>query len=507
MVHEKKNSMIVNRTVYKLSMTTPDFPAWAPGFSSAFRRLGAMTQANLHQFEAIFDRWVPGHLLAQQDGGPHSRRRRWYLRLVFWTFLWQIAQAGASCREAIRQAQCLCRLRFHKVPAAATSPYCQARGQLPLECLEAVQRAVVHESEEALCRKDLWCGHHVRAIDGTTVTLEDTQPNQKAYPQQSAQKPGCGFPILRLVALFSVATGMMCGWATGTWHQHEMMLVSLLWEYLRAGEVLLGDRGFCSWGLLAQCQQRGIHAVLRARGRRRCDFRNGQRISPDERWVRWSKPRQPSASIPLEEWNALPQELTLRLVRCRLKVRGFRTTQILLVTTLLDSGKYPPLALGQLYLRRWDMELSLRHLKTTLQMEHLSTKTPATLMRELHMHLLVHNLVRRVMLQAARVHGVALSRISFAGTLASCRRFGEALLQARSRHQRHQLLLELWRVIAVDTVPWRPGRREPRALKRRPKPYPWLTAHRSVYREVPHKNRYWNGGPNRPPASKTMALN
>ena len=196
-------------------------------------------------------------------------------------------------------------------------------------------------------------------------------------------------------------------------------------------------------------------------------------------------------TVSLEEWNLLPDFLTLRLVRCSVGVPGFRTTQVILVTTLLDSASYPPAALSQLYYRRWAMELTLRNLKTTLQMDMLSCKTPAMLERELRLHILVHNLVRRLMLEAARRHRVALERISFAGALAAARRYSEALAQARSQRRRRQLLEDLLRVLASDLVPERPGRREPRAIKRRPKPYPRLMCHRHKFREIQHQNRYY----------------
>jgi hypothetical protein len=476
-------------------MSTPDFPSWSGPFKTQIHRLRTVSTSALHQFELLFQPFIPRHLLAQEDQGPHSRNRCWNLRLVFWSFLWQVAQSGASCREAIRQAQSLCQLQGGCVPPATTSPYCQARSNIPLERLDSIQQSLCREAEEGLAQRDLWCGHRVRAVDGTTATLADTPDNQKAFPQQSVQKPGCGFPILRLVALFSLATGLITAWVTGNWHQHELMLVQSLWDHLAANEVLLGDRGFCSWGLLAQCLHRNVHAVFRLRGSRRGDFRRGRHLSKHERLVRWEKPSRRPRSIPEQEWLQLPEFIDLRLVRCTLEVPGYRTRQVILVTTLLDNVAYPPEALSELYRRRWSMELTLRHLKTTLQMEHLSCMNPDNVQRELRMHLLVHNLVRRILLQAARVHRVPLSRMSFAGALASCRRYAEALLQTTSKRKRQQLFNEMIRVIADDPVPDRPGRREPRALKRRNKPYPFLTCHRALYKEIPHKNRYWTGGP------------
>lgn len=219
--------------------------------------------------------------------------------------------------------------------------------------------------------------------------------------------------------------------------------------------------------------------------------RLGRRLSPDERRVHWQKPKLRGVTFSPAQWAALPEELSLRLVRRRWERPGFRTRQVILVTTLLDSALYPPAALGQLYYRRWAMELTLRNLKTTLQMDHLSCKTPANLDREIRLHLLMHNLVRRLMLEAARRHQVPLERVSFAGSLAVARRYSEALLQARSEARRRQLRADCFRALAADSVPARPGRREPRAVKRRPKPYPRLMRHRSKFREIQHQNRYY----------------
>ena len=470
---------------------TPDFPQWTGNFASCLRRLQYSVGPRLHQFEKLFSPWIAPWRLAQQDEGEHSRNRLWNLRLTFWTFLWQVAQAGASCREAIRQAQALCRNSARRPPSDENSPYCQARGCLPLQCLQDIHDAVVADADALAPSKYLWCGLRVIVMDGCTVTAADTAANQKAYPQQSVQKPGCGYPLLRILAFMNLATGLLTDWAVGHWHQSEVALLQTLWESLRAGDLLLADRGFCNWGLLAQCQQRGLHAVFRVKGSRRKDFRRGKRLSQHQRQVVWEKPSNRAVSFTAEQWAALPDQLTLRLVRCRLEIPGLRTQQVLLVTTLLDPAQYPIEALSQLYYRRWGMELTLRNLKTTLQMDQLSCKSPENLEREIRMHLLVHNLVRRLMLEAACRHHVALERLSFAGALAVARRYSEALLQARSARRRKELFDEVYRVLADDLVPDRPGRREPRAVKRRPKPYPRLMCHRRKFREIQHQNRYY----------------
>lgn len=473
---------------------TPDFPAFAPHFAHALDRLcrdrAQGPRPVLHQFQLLFERWIPHHLLSQRDDGPHSRARRWTLRLTFWTFLWQIAQAGTSCREAVRQATALCRNAGHPLPSPKDSPYCQARAAIPLEVMEDIHLALVGEAERAVSRGDLWCGRRVQVVDGATVTLPDTPENQTRFPQQSVQRPGCGFPILRLTGLFSLATGLFTAWATGAWRDQELHGLNQLWDHFKPGDILLGDRGFCTWGVLALCQHHGLDAVVRARGTKRRDLRRGRRLGPDERLVVWIKPLLKPRTIPTELWDKLPAELTLRLVRCRVDQPAFRTQEVTLVTTLLDRVAYPASALSELFLHRWAMELSLRDLKTTLQMDQLSCRNPDTVERELRAHLLMHNLVRRVMLEGARQHLQPLRRMSFAGALAGTRRFGEALLQARNQALRRQLFADLLREIACDQVPHRPGRREPRAVKRRPKPYPRLTCHRHRFREIQHQNRY-----------------
>ena len=328
-------------------------------------------------------------------------------------------------------------------------------------------------------------------VDGTTVTMPDSPENQERYPQQSVQRPGCGFPILRLTGLFSLATGLFTSWATGAWRDHELQLLNQLWEHFDPDDVLLGDRGFCSWGVLALCLHHQLHAVVRARGTKRRDFRRGQRLGRDERLVRWAKPALRPRTIPEELWVQLPSELTLRVVRCQVDSPGLRTRKVILVTTLLDRDRYPLASLGELFLRRWEMELSLRDLKITLQMDQLSCKNPANVERELRQHILMHNLVRRLMLESARRHGVPRNRLSFAGALAGARRLAEALAQTRSSRLRRQLFADLLKQLALDALPDRPGRREPRAVKRRPKPYPRLTCHRHRFREIQHQNRYY----------------
>jgi hypothetical protein len=192
-------------------MTIPDFTPWAGTFARQLQRHRQTAAGTVHQLELLFSPWIAHWLLAQQDEGDHSRNRRWNLRLVFWTFLWQVTQAGSSCREAIRQAQARCQTHGQVAPPGTTSPYCQARANLPVERLEQIHHRVVDEADHIIGAGDRWCGRRVLVADGSTVTAPDTPENQGAFPQQSSQRPGCGFPIIRIVALLSLSTGMLVG--------------------------------------------------------------------------------------------------------------------------------------------------------------------------------------------------------------------------------------------------------------------------------------------------------
>ena len=480
-------------------MATPDFPSWAGGFHRAYQKFHAPAKGSIHQLELRCTPWIPVGSLAQQDEGDFSRQRQWTLRLTFWCFLWQVAQVGSSCRDAVRQAIALCISQGQRAPSDDDDAYCVARAKLPVERLDEIHRRVVQDAQDLVRAGDLGCGRRVRALDGTCVTMADTPKNQAVFPQANVQKRGCGFPVARILANFCLATGMITQWATGHWYQHELSLLASLLENFCVGEVLLGDRGFGNFPILAQCLARRLDGVFRANtARRRLDFRQGKLLGKEDRLVVWRRGRKPTYRSP-EYWAGLPDEITVRVVRVRAHVPGFRTRSVMLVTTLLDPVKYPPQALAQLYLRRWEMEICFRNLKTTLQMEHLSCKSPDMFDRELRLHFLSHNLVRRVALEAARRHLVPVQRISFAGTLGAMHTFAEACLRAPSQKAQQRVREELYRLLAADLVPERPGRREPRAVKRRPKPYPLLTAPCRRYREILHRNRY------RRPANKPIS--
>ena len=470
---------------------TPFFVPWRARLSAARQSLPRLDSARpiLHLFEALFSQWLPHPWLNPTQAGAFSRQRQWTLRLTFWSFLAQLLCPGSSCRAAVRQAQAQARLENRPVPEDDTSAYCQARARLPLKVLLELIHRVGATLQQRVPETARWCGHVVKVLDATAVTAEDTPQNQEAFPQPKSQKPGCGFPFVRLVALFSLASGALLGFVSGTYGQSELALAAQLWALLEPGDVLLADRYYGCYRVLALVLGRQAHAVCRLHASRRADLRFGKRRGPLDRQLVWTRPKELPKGLSLLEWLAFPATLTVRLVRFEVSEKGFRTRRVTLVTTLLDTQKYPVRALAALYRRRWQVELSFRHIKTALAMEHLAVKSPVMIERSLAMHLLAYQLIRALMQEAALTWDVPLERISFQGAVDGARHFGGALLRARTQRQRTALYAELLRILAEDKLPERPGRYEPRAVKRRLKAYARLNCRRKKFRDVPHRNR------------------
>jgi len=470
---------------------TPFFLPWRARLTALRRQLPNAHAATpiLHQLEALFTPWIPHSWLSPTDEGPGSRQRDWPRRLTFWTFLAQVLAPGSSCRAAVRQAQAQARLEGRRAPSDDTSPYCQARLRFAGEDLRDFIDRVGTALEQRVDQVQRWCGHAVKVLDATTATTDDTLANQQKFPQTQRQKKGCGFPLLRLAGLFSLASGALLGYATGDYLTSELALAASLWTLLQPGDVLLADRYFGCYRVLATVRGCQAHAVCRLHGSRRVDFRRGQKLGPLDVRVTWTRPKTVPPGMSLLAWLALPATLDVRLVRFTVSEPGFRTRRVTLVTTLLDAQKYTVVALAALYRRRWQVELSFRQIKTALGMEHLAVKSPAMVERAVAMHLLAYQLIRGLMQAAALTWDVPLERISFVGAVDTARHYGEALLRARTKRQRTVLQAEVLRVLAADAVPERPGRHEPRAIKRRRKAYPLLNCPRDKFRDVSHRNR------------------
>jgi len=477
-------------------MPTPCFPPWRAQLAALGRRTTQrFRQTTLAQLDDQLAQLLPRHLLAAEDEGRNSRERIYSLRLTFECFLWQLLHPATACREVVRQVQALYRLQGEAPPDANTSAYVQARQRLPQERFEQVLNATARAADQRAGAVGRLAGRPVKVVDGSTVQLPDTPPNQRAYPQPRTQRPGCGFPVMRLVVLFSLASGALLAVALGNLHSHDLRLFALLWEALRAGDILLGDRGFGDYLTLARLPLQGVDVVARLHHRRKVDFRKAKRLGPNDGLFVWRKGYQQSDIVSATQWQALPEEITVRLVRFHATIRGFRNRKITLVTTLLDPVAYPAEELAALYGRRWRLELCLRDVKTTMGMATLRCQSPAMARKEVLAYLIAHNLVRCVMAEAALVQDARLDRLSFKGTLDALRQYSAAIARARSRQLRRQLWRDLLLNLVRDAVPWRPNRREPRAVKRRPKEYPLLNRPRRQFVEISHRSRYWKGRP------------
>lgn len=459
---------------------------------SFHRKLKAQLAPNrsLGELRETFGSMIPDALLSTETSGPNSRERLYSPLVTFWAFLAQVLSPDTACREIVRKVQAWWSLARIVDLAPATSAYCQARLRLGLHVLRRIHEHLAERLERNLPQHALWLGRVVKIVDGTNLSMPDTPKNQAAWPQPSSQKPGCGFPMMKLVGLFSLASGALLGFAKGTLHIHESQLFRALWDRLSKGDVLLSDRGFCSFFAIASLLLRGIDAVMRLHQARRADFRKGKSLGKGDILVCWRKPAQRTAAWSQEGFDALPQELTLRMVRLEVAVKGFRSRTIVIVTTLLDPVAYPAEKIRALYFERWGVELHFREIKILLRMDVLRCLSPEMIEREVWLHVIAYNLVRSLMQEAAIVHHVDLARLSFKGTLDTLRHFADAVHASTGKPRKQALLIDaMLELIAKDQLPFRPGRVEPRAKKRRPKNYHLLTKPRRKMRVPPHRNR------------------
>jgi len=407
---------------------------------------------------------------------PSGRYRRIFDPVTtFWTFLSQVLQDG-SCRNATREVQA--RRKGSRISSANTA-YCKARKRLPLEWIEKQGSQVAQRLRNASAWD--WNGRRVLLVDATSCRLPDTADNQAEYPQPGGQKPGCGMPVMQLVGVFDLGSAALLGWDRSPWKVNECGLFkTAVLPHVAEGDVLVGDRAYDSYANLAQLQLRGGDGVFRMHGRRKCPLKANQ----EEVVEILPRPRNRPDSCTDSQWEALPETLKVRHVRVKLSRPGFRTHEVTLLTTLMEA---PAEEIARLYLRRWQIEVCFRDIKTTLGMELLRGKSPAIAEREVAMHLLAYNLLRTLMLEAAHAEDQPLYRMSFAGARDAACRFAPTIAHAPTKRKREAAIAELLRCIAFDPIPIRPNRKEPRAVKRRPKAYQLLTRPRHHMTESPSR--------------------
>lgn len=405
--------------------------------------------------------------------------------MTVWMFVTQVISSDKSCQKAVTRLNAWRVARGLPRVSSETTSYCKARCRLPEALFEKLLRRTATKCEQATNETWLFCGRVVEMVDGWTVTMADTEENQEEYPQMASQKPGCGFPIARMIGVFSLATGAInftaispCrGKKTG-----ETALLRTLLDRILPGRILLADRYYSNFWLLAMGELRGIDLVTRVHQRRKVDFRRGLKQGYLDQLVTYERPQRPKW-MSEEEYLRFPKVIFMRHLRYKVAQKGFRTREVTLATTLLNARKYDAEELASLYGRRWSVELHIRSLKTQMKMEHLRCQSPQMVRKEIHCHMIGYNLVRAAMLASALKFHLCPTRLSFTGAMQAVEEFASCIRLRSGRHA--EQWDSLLKTISELTVGHRPGRQEPRQLKRRPKTYKLMQKPRD-----PNRNRY-----------------
>lgn len=423
-----------------------------------------------------------GHLVDEQLLRKNERKRGFDADTIFWAFLGQTIRGG-SCRDGLLEVQAA-RDRAGLPPlSSSTSGYCKARKKhLFIEDIKQVHTSI----SERLVQQSPWHwnGRDVYAIDGTGVSLADTAANQAAYPQPGRQKPGCGFPVIQLVGLFHIGSGALCHYESSPLREHETTLFNerKMMSRLKPTDVLVADRIYCNYLNMAQAIASNVDIVSRLHQARKAHFPKGC----NDIVVTWKRPK--SRNLPdllsQEEWEKLPERIFMRYLR--IYPGGKRSRSITIATTLLDDSFE---SIAQLYELRWRIELGFRDIKITLGMDHLMVRSPDMAHKTIAMHMISYNLVRWVMLDAAREHGVDVVRLSFKGSVATLLHWKDKVYNSGNMAQERSNWKEMLRIIAQDLVPFRPHRSEPRCKKRRPKNYQLMTRPRSQMKVTSHRGK------------------
>jgi hypothetical protein len=393
--------------------------------------------------------------------------------LTLWAFLSQVLfkEEQRSCLAAVARVIVLL-VALGKRPCSDDSgAYCRARAKLPAPIIRRLAVQVADGCEQRVPDEWLWKGRHVHLVDGSTISMPDTTANQAEYPQPTTQEPGLGFPIARLVVLLSLATAMVKDLAIGPYAGKETGETALLRELLerfKPGDILLADRYFCSYFMMALLLERGVDLVTRLHQARTADFRRGRRLGPGDHLVEWQRPAKPEW-MDQETYERMPVSIRVREVEVQVQQPGFRVDSFVVVTTLTDADQYSHDDIAELYHQRWLAELDIRTIKCTLGLDVLRCKSPEMVRRELWTGLLAYNLIRQTMLQAALQAGRSPRQLSFTAALQKIAASWNTILVCQDAAV--LLLIEIHLGdLATHQVGDRPNRVEPRAIKRRPKP-------------------------------------
>ncbi len=455
-------------------------------------KIASFKQKSFKQIGEIFGRFIPGNYLKPELSGIMSRRSIFSKENTFWAFLGQVLDADGGCKEVVRKLQSYASLKGGKVPSSSTASYCTARKKLDEQTLSDIFQFTAMRGDKST-QTGLLKNRRVVVVDGTGLSMPDSPENQAVWPQSSTQKPGCGFPSARVCACFSLESGSLLSYAIGNKKSNELPLFRKQWQMFKAGDIFLGDKGFCSYFDMAKLKEQGVDSVLTlARRKPVSQSKCLKNLGPDDLLIKWDRPKYNSRlSYSRETLQQLPVELVLRQIRVAVDQPGFRTKEFFIVTTLLDSTEYPSEEIAKLYLKRWDVELFFRDIKTTMGMDILRCQTPEMIRKEIIMNFIAYNCVRRLMYEAAEAADIAVRLISFKGSLQAIRSWEPQLNHDKlSKTERSRMLNDLYGTVTGLPLKQRPGRREPRCLKRRLKNYQLLTKPRHEMKEMEHRSRY-----------------
>lgn len=413
--------------------------------------------------------------------------------VTLWAFLSQVLfkDEQRSCVAAVARVVVLLTALERGPCSSNTGAYCRARAKL---CESVIRRLATDVAEGCARRVDrawLWHGRHVYLVDGTTVSMPDTPENQQDYPQSISQKEGLGFPVARMIVLLSLATAMVKDVAVGPYAGKETGESALLRQLIgrfEPGDILLADRYYCSYFMIALFMQCGLDCVTRVHQRRHVDFRQGRPLGKGDHVVTWHRPQRPHWMDP-QTYDQVPVSIKVRQIRVDVAQPGFRTSSFVAVTTLTDATQYSRDDIAELYHARWLAELDIRAIKITMGMDVLRCKTPEMVRKEMWTCLLAYNLIRQTLLQSARASGHAPRQLSFTAALQSIAA-SWLLVVLSDRSLATQLIDAALANLTHYRVGQRPNRIEPRAIKRRPKEHALLTQPRDEARaQLLRRNR------------------
>ena len=450
--------------------------------SSLFQKTARiMLSYSLANLVSIFGSYLP---VESMPASKSPRHRVFSYVRTFWLFLYQVLQGNLSLNEMVQHARVWLLATDNVSISPNTSAFSQARKRLPIQLLREVFDCVANQ----ISSRELFYGYKVKLVDGTGISMPDTQENRDCYPEHPKSGKHSGFPGLKLVCLFDYIGGCVLDWATETITTSDSRLFMLFWPHLQPNDLIVGDRHFCGYANFAFLRNLGIHMMTRKHQMRKHQ-KTVKRLGRKDLIVEWAKPKSPPKWENKEEWAKYPDNIKIREIAYSVRHKGFRTRSVTITTTVLDET-IPAEKWAELYFHRWDAEVFLRDIKITLGMDMLKGQTPDMISKEVNLYFIAYNLIRLLMYKAAEETGAQLQKISFKSTVTAIRIWVPILAEARTKAEYNKYLVEFLREIAYPRCRNRKHKSEPRAKKRRAKNYQLLTGDRHHFVPIAHRNKY-----------------